>query len=194
MDILPFIVQLLSAFAAVLKVLEHFGISLKKRPNMASESLPQRRKMAVLTTAGIFLFLSLASASYGFYVAARRPMRIVSCGFSFTEKPITPRDSTWSYGLSVTITPDHEREHAQLLIISDGPIGAGPRKDTVATLAQGGSFTVQAGEPMQSHPEVWNVKWANPTWNVNDPVTFELFSERPIRVKWVFPIIYNPGS
>jgi hypothetical protein len=193
MDILAFLSQLLNAIYAAIKILEHFGIKLIKGDGVPSDSsVPTRKKIPALVTAGIFLVLSFASASYGFYLVAHRPVKTVSCGLSFYEQSFTPKNSVWNSGLRVTITPDHEREHSQLLFIFDGSVGDGPRKGTVAILSQTGSFAVQSGEPLSSHPEVWNVKWATPVWTVNDSASFEFFSERPVHVKWVLPIIYNP--
>jgi len=157
---------------------------------MASERLSPRKKW-VLVTAGIFLLLSIGSASYGFYLIAQRPIQTSACGMKFTQEDFIPQNSAWSSGLRVTITTDGERGPVQLLIICDGEIGVAPKE---GSLAKRGKFPVESQMLMVSHPDVWNVKWRKPVWTVDDSVTFELLSERPIHVKWVFPISYNPNS
>jgi hypothetical protein len=195
MGILAFLVQILSAIASVTRILDYVGIKpenlkWRKQGGDMAEHLPPSKKR-ILGMAGLFLLLSIGSASYGFYLIAQRPIQTSACGMKFTQDNFTPKNSAWNSGLRVTITPDRERGPVQLLIICDEAIGLAPKE---GKLTKGGQFQVEAQMLMQSHPDVWNVKWKTPTWNSDDPVTFELLSERPIHVKWVLPISYNPGS
>jgi hypothetical protein len=197
MTVIAFIAQLLAALYALVKILEYFEIKpqdwiLRRKTQgiPVPENLPKSKKW-ILGTAGLFLLLSVGSASYGFYLIAQRPIRTSACGMKFTQDNFTPKNSAWNSGLRITITPDRERGPVQLLIVCDEAIGLAPKE---GKLTKGGQFQVEAQMLMQSHPDVWNVKWRTPTWTSDDSVTFELLSERPIHVKWVLPISYNPGS
>ena len=140
----------------------------------------------------VLIVASLSLSSFGWYESTTRPMHVLSVGgMRVAQESFVPQNSVWNSGLRVVITPDHERGPVQLLIVCDGAIGAGPKE---GRFAKNGAFKVQAAGFMTDHADVWNIKWANPAWSVDDPVTFEFQSERPIQVKWVIPITYNPGS
>jgi len=198
--ILTALCGLIAALVGVVKILKYLEIKPRHirdwfretRPGGDSmpEPLPPSKKKIVAFA--VFMFaLSSAFFTYTFYRISQRPTRTIACGMSFLQQNFTPVNSPWSSGLRVTIATDRERGPVQLFIICDGFIGATPKE---GIFTKSGIFKVQSQELVQSHPDVWNVKWASPVWASDDSVTFELLSERPIHVKWVLPISYNPGS
>ena len=191
---------LVASLVGVVKILEYLEIKpqhirhwfgkTKPGEDSVSEPLPPNKKR--MLAFAVFLFaLSFTFFAYTSYRISQRPTRTIACGMSFLQQNFIPINSPWSSGLRVTIIPDRERGRVQLLIIYDEAIGLAPKE---GKLTKGGQFQVEAQGLMQSYPDVWNVKWKTPTWNSDDPVTFEFLSERPIRVTWVLPIGYNPGS
>jgi hypothetical protein len=99
----------------------------------------------------------------------------------------TPSDPRWGSGVRVTIATEKTKGPSQLLIIFDDDIGLAP---VVGEYASGKQFAVESQKLLESHADVWNVKWRT-EWKPNDPVKFEFFSKKQLRAKWAVPISYN---
>ncbi len=197
--ILTGLAALITFAVGVVKILEYLGIKPQHIKNWVRGTKSEEDSMSEPSSAtkkgtlgfAVFLFALSAGFVYEFYLISRRPIQTTSCGMTFVQQSFTPKNAPWNSGLRVTIIADRERGPVQLLVVCDGDIGAAPKE---GRFTKGGPFQLEAQGLVQSHPDVWNVKWRSPVWAADDFVTFELLSDRPIHVKWIFPISYNPGS
>ena len=194
-SILAFIVQILSGIAAVLKILESFGIKLKKEERMSAGPLSKSKKW-VLVWAATFLLISMGSAAYGFYLVAHRPQPSSTGVHIAWQKPIASADPRFPFGLEVGVEPEEDyNEPAQVFIVCNGDIGDahGIRLLNGGDLQAVNEAVMGLSPNSWYHPEIFNIKWRSPLWKSGDPLIVRFFSRTRIKAEYAVPIIFRPN-
>jgi hypothetical protein len=126
-----------------------------------------------------------------------RTLAAPATGISMVQKLVHREDTKYPFELDLELQTDKVREDGvQLLIVCDGQIGEGH-----GSFKNGKEFShIGFSEGWLSppnyynHPEVFNIKWQNPSWVPGEPIIVKLYSVRRINVNFVVPIKYQPNN
>jgi hypothetical protein len=174
----------------VLALLAFFGVDWKRVKNKARGTAMPFPKRQILFLS--LIFASLAMSAIGWYRTSNRLMPTPSGIQIVSQTKIPSDDPQLPFGWEVTIETDKEISPVQLWVICNGDIGKGHGK-----FLNGKEFLFPTEAPMLTglyHPDVFNIKWAKPSWKPDDPVVIQLFSKTPIRALSVTQVIYRPNA
>lgn len=126
-----------------------------------------------------------------------RTLASPTTGISIVQKLVHREDTKYPFELDVELQTDKAREDGvQLLIVCDGQIGEGHGsfKNGKEFSHIGFSEGFLSPPNYYNHPEVFNIKWQNPTWVPSESIVVKLYSVRRINVNFVVPIKYQPNN